>query len=84
MEGKKDKEKIKILCDASYSKELNYASVGCSFEYNNSKYNFSKTLDFERYKENLYILDVSFNEIYSIFLQWKICWDLTCFGKILK
>lgn len=59
--------KIKILCDASYSKELNYASVGCSFEYNNIKYNFSKTLDFERYKASLYTLDASFAEMYSIF-----------------
>jgi ribonuclease HI len=64
-------EKIKILCDASYSKELNYASVGCSFEYNNIKYNFSKTLDFERYKAHLYTLDASFAEMYSIFFAME-------------
>ncbi|WP_394870502.1 hypothetical protein [Clostridium butyricum] len=64
-------EKIKVLCDASYSKELNYASVGCSFEYNNIKYNFSKTLDFERYKAHLYTLDASFAEMYSIFFAME-------------
>lgn len=84
VERKSNVEKIKILCDASYSKELNYASVGCSFEYNNIKYNFSKTLDFERYKANLYTLDASFAEIYSILFAMENLLDLNLFHKNIK
>ncbi|AQR93410.1 ribonuclease H family protein [Clostridium saccharoperbutylacetonicum] len=63
--------KIKIVCDGSYSKRLNYASVGCSFEYHNIKYNFSKMVNFERYKENLDILDSNFIEMYSVFFAME-------------
>ncbi|NSB12155.1 hypothetical protein [Clostridium beijerinckii] len=64
-------EKIKIVCDGSYSKKLNYASVGCSFEYHNIKYNLSKMVDYERYKENLDILDSNFIEMYSVFFTME-------------
>lgn len=76
--------KIKVLCDASYSKNLKYASVGCSFEYSNIKYNFSKTLDFERYKEHLYELEANFAEMYSIFFAMEHLLKLNLLHKNIE
>ncbi|MFT8351141.1 SWIM zinc finger family protein [Clostridium saccharoperbutylacetonicum] len=77
-------KKIKVLCDASYREYLNYASVGCSFEYSNIKYNFSKTLDFERYKDNLDTLGSNFAEMYSIFFTMENLLKLNLLHKNIE
>lgn len=73
-----------MVCDGSYSKRHNYASVGCSFEYHNIKYNFSKTIDFERYKEHLYTLDSNFAEMYSIFFAMENLLKLNLIHKNIE
>jgi hypothetical protein len=60
------KNKIVVICDGSYSKEYQYASIACSFVYDKVEYNYSKCLNYDSNKKNLSRLTSQFVEMYSI------------------
>jgi len=58
--------KIAVICDGSYNKYYNYASIACSFAYKDITYDYSNLIDSVQYQESLARLDSFFVELYSI------------------